>query len=248
GVIDEDLAGAVGERFLDDQSLGVVLVAYRVAVLQHGFAKVAERVIGEGRLSAVRVGDAEQVSRRIVAVLGLIARRVGDRGQGVQGAVGHLHGLAQWVDGLGQVAVAVVGVLVRVASGVGGADQVAVGVVQVVGDAAIWILDPGRQAEIVKPDGGLVASGVGGRYLGLSHIAVGDRVGAAVLTDAAEPALRIVGKVLLRPIGVGDRQQGVGRLGIAAGVVAVRGRQVAGGRHREQMTGRVVDVAPDVAD
>ena len=91
-----------------------------------------------------------------------------------------LHGLAERVDGLRQVAVLIVGVLVGVAGRVGVADQVAVGVVEVGGNAAQRILDAGRQAEVVVPDGGLVAGGVGGRDLGLAEVGVGDRVGAAV--------------------------------------------------------------------
>ena len=124
----------------------------------------------------------------------------------------------------------IVGVLVGVAGRVGVADQVAVVVVEVGGDAAQRVLDSGRQAEVVVPDGGLVAGGVGRRDLGLAGVGVGDRVGPAVGAGAAEPARgRIVGEVLLRAVGIGDRQQGVGRLGIAAGVVGVGGRQAARG-------------------
>ena len=85
---------------------------------------------------------------------------------------------------------------------------------------------------------------VGGRDLGLAVVGVAGRVGAAVLAGAAEPALGVVGEVLLRAVGIGDRQQGVGRLGVAAGVVGVGGRQVARRGHREQMAGRVVGVGP----
>ena len=80
---------AVGEGFLGDQALGVVLVADRVAVLLDGLGQVAERIVGERLLGAVGVGDAEQVAGGIVAVLGRVAVGVGDRGQVAQRAVGH---------------------------------------------------------------------------------------------------------------------------------------------------------------